>query len=437
MCEKKRRWAETNPAGAVREKNSNSVTASCSKTLMPVGLKKPGQLQAVEGIRLAAVHSGIKPDNNSKDLVLIEIDEAASLAAVFTTNRFRAAPVIVAKQHLSQNPPARYLLINSGNANAGTGDAGYRAAIECCEEVARLAGIPTESVLPFSTGVIAARLPVDKVTHAIPNLFEQLNRQLWLDAAKGIMTTDTLPKAISEQIELEDGKSVTITGMAKGSGMIKPDMATMLAFVATDAEIEQPVLQAYLQQVVACSFNAITVDGDTSTNDACVLIATGRSGKKIESENPLFLDALIRVFQHLAQSIIRDAEGVTKFVEIEVRQAESEADAREVAFTIAHSPLVKTALFASDPNWGRILAAVGRAKIKTLDVDKVDLFLGDTCLLRQGLPDADYREELGQAEMDKENIKITVSLGQGGSSATVWTSDLSYDYVKINAEYRS
>jgi glutamate N-acetyltransferase/amino-acid N-acetyltransferase len=219
--------------------------------------------------------------------------------------------------------------------------------------------------------------------------------------------------------------------------MIKPDMATMLAFVATDAEVEQPVLDGYLRQAVDCSFNAITVDGDTSTNDACVLIATGQSGEKIGSQDSLFLQALIRVFQHLSQSIIRDAEGATKFVEIEVRQARSETDAREVAFTIAHSPLVKTALFASDPNWGRILAAIGRAKIDTLNIDTVDLFLGDTCLLRNGLPDSDYREELGQAEMDREDIKISVSLGQGGSTATVWTSDLSYDYVKINAEYRS
>ncbi len=251
------------------------------------------------------------------------------------------------------------------------------------------------------------------------------------------MTTDTLAKAVSEQITLADGKTVTITGITKGSGMIKPDMATMLAFVATDAEVEQPVLDDYLRQAIGCSFNSITVDGDTSTNDACVLIATGQSGEKISSQDSLFLQALIRLFQHLSQSIIRDAEGATKFVEIEVRQAQSETDAREVAFTIAHSPLVKTALFASDPNWGRILAAIGRAKIDTLNIDTVDLFLGDTCLLRNGLPDSDYREELGQAEMDREDIKISVSLGQGGSTATVWTSDLSYDYVKINAEYRS
>jgi glutamate N-acetyltransferase/amino-acid N-acetyltransferase len=437
MSEKKKRWAATNPVGVDPGKNSSNVTANCSKPVMSVGLSSPGQLQEIDGVRLAAVHCGIKADENARDLVLIEIVEGANLAAVFTTNRFCAAPVVVSREHLQQDVAVKYLLINSGNANAGTGDSGYRAAIRCCQEVADHASIPTASVLPFSTGVIAANLPVNKITQAIPDLLTQLSQHGWLDAAEGIMTTDTMAKAVSEQITLEDGKTVTITGITKGSGMIKPDMATMLAFVATDAEIEQSVLDSYLGQVIGCSFNAITVDGDTSTNDACILIATGNSAKKIEVRNNQFLQALIRVFQHLSQSIIRDAEGATKFVEIEVQQARSETDAREVAFTIAHSPLVKTALFASDPKWGRILAAVGRAKIDTLNIDTVDLFLGDTCLLRNGLPDSDYREELGQAEMDRENIRICVSLGQGESKATIWTSDLSYDYVKINAEYRS
>ncbi len=420
-----------------REKNSNSVTANYNDPHMPVGLTKPGNLQVVEGIRLAATHCGIKSDQNSKDLVLIEITKAANVAAVFTTNRFCAAPVVVAKEHLSREIPTRYLLINSGNANAGTGESGYQAAIQCCHEIARQGGTQIESVLPFSTGVIAAELPVEKITGAVPALYSDLQEGHWLEAAEGIMTTDTLAKAISEQVILDNGKSVTITGITKGSGMIRPDMATMLAFVATDAKIESSVLNDYLRLVIDSSFNAITVDGDTSTNDACVLIATGKSGELIGAQNNIFLAALTRVFQYLSQSIIRDAEGATKFVEIEVQQADSEADAREVAFTIAHSPLVKTALFASDPNWGRILAAVGRAKITTLDVDKVDLFLGDICLLKNGLPDSEYREESGQAVMDREDIKITIKLGQGGSSATVWTSDLSYDYVKINAEYRS
>lgn len=250
------------------------------------------------------------------------------------------------------------------------------------------------------------------------------------------MTTDTLPKATSEQFQLE-GKTITITGMAKGSGMIRPDMATMLSFVATDAEIEPAVLKHYLDQAVGRSFNAITVDGDTSTNDACILIATGKSAVAVEADNHSFKEALIKVFLHLAQSIVRDGEGATKFVEIEVQQAKSVEEAREVGFTIAHSPLVKTALFASDPNWGRILAAVGRAKVDSLEINRVDLYLGNVCLLKNGLPDGDYLEELGQREMDKEEIKITVKLGQGEAAAIIWTTDLSYDYVKINAEYRS
>ena len=405
---------------------------------MSVGLTKPGRLSVVDGIRLAAMHCGIKSDKNREDLVLMEIAESANVAAVFTSNKFCAAPVVVAKEHLSQKVSTRYLLINSGNANAGTGEAGYRAAIQSCREVAQHSDTQTESVLPFSTGVIASELPIDKISKAIPALFDDLHEDHWLRAAEGIMTTDTLAKAVSEQVTtLGNGRTITITGMTKGSGMIKPDMATMLAFVATDAEIDRPVLENYLKLAVDKSFNAITVDGDTSTNDACVLVATGKSGECIKAKNGVFLAALIRMFQHLSQSIIRDAEGATKFVEIEVQQAQSEADAREVAFTIAHSPLVKTALFASDPNWGRILAAVGRAKIENLDVTKVDLYLGNTCLLKNGLPDINYREDLGQAEMDKEEIKITVSLGQGESKASVWTSDLSYEYVKINAEYRS
>ncbi len=404
---------------------------------MPVGLKQPGQLHAVNGIRLAAMHCGIKADEKVSDLVLIEITESANCAAVFTTNKFCAAPVVVARQHLVENNPVRYLLINSGNANAGTGDSGYQGALDCCAAVADHGAVQSTAVLPFSTGVIAVKLPVTKIKAAITPLFSRLHEDHWLQAAKGIMTTDILPKAISEVIQLAQGQTITITGMAKGSGMIKPDMATMLAFVATDAKIKPSILQQYLQQVVDDSFNAITVDGDTSTNDACVLIATGQSGVSIEASNQVFVQALMRIFQHLSQSVIRDGEGATKFVEIEVQQAASRDEAREVGFTIAHSPLVKTALFACDPNWGRILAAIGRAKIKTLDVSRVDLYLGETCLLKNGLPDDDYREALGQMEMDREEIKITVKLGQGKSDATIWTTDLSYQYVKINAEYRS
>jgi glutamate N-acetyltransferase/amino-acid N-acetyltransferase len=408
---------------------------------MSVGLKQPGKLFPVPGVRLAAIHSGLKTNPESTDLVLVEVSEKATLAATFTTNKFCAAPVTVAREHLekqllSEHGAIRYLLVNSGNANAGTGQQGYQDALICCQAVAALGSSSSEQVLPFSTGVIAARLPADTICKAIPSLFDSLGADKWLEAAEGIMTTDTFPKAITEQVTIS-GETVTITGMTKGSGMIKPDMATMLAYVATDAKIEKALLDELIKQAVACSFNSITVDGDTSTNDACILIATGQAGVEVKAETSDFIQALIRVFKYLAQSIIRDAEGATKFVEIEVKNALSLEDAREVGYTIAHSPLVKTALFASDANWGRILAAVGRARIDTLDVSRIDLYLGNTCLLKNGMPDSEYREELGQLEMNKEEIKITVDLNQGRYRASIWTSDLSYDYVKINAEYRS
>jgi glutamate N-acetyltransferase/amino-acid N-acetyltransferase len=290
--------------------------------------------------------------------------------------------------------------------------------------------------LPFSTGVIAIPLPHEKITAAVPALFASLHADNWLQAAEGIMTTDTLPKAFSKQLMIND-QSVSITGISKGSGMIKPDMATMLSYVATDALIEPEELQALLVQLVAGSFNSITVDGDTSTNDACVLIATGASGVGISNREDDFVAALREVFEQLAQAIIRDGEGATKFVTIEVQQALSEDDAKEVAYCIAHSPLVKTALFAADANWGRILAAIGRARVDSLDIERIDLYLGATCLLRNGLPDPGYTEAMGQAEMDEEAITIRVNLNQGSASARIWTTDLSYDYVKINAEYRS
>lgn len=403
---------------------------------MPVGLRAPKSLLPVRGIRLSATHSGIKSTQGVKDLVLIELADSSNLAAVFTTNKFCAAPVVVAKEHLDADKKPRYLLVNSGNANAGTGDSGYRVAIQSCQAVAQATGLTEEVVLPFSTGVIAAQLPIEKIQQAVPDLHQRLDPNAWLDAAQGIMTTDTLPKAISRTIEI-DNSTITITGMAKGSGMIKPDMATMLAYVATDADIDRAELQSLLQEAVDCSFNAITVDGDTSTNDACVMIATGQSGVKISDSQEGFKQALFEVFQYLAQSIIRDAEGATKFVEIEVNGANSTIDAREVAYTVAHSPLVKTALFASDPNWGRILAAIGRAKVEALDVSLIELYLGEICLLKNGLPDGSYTEEMGQVEMSKSEINIRIELGLGPCGSKLWTSDLSYDYVKINAEYRS
>ncbi len=403
---------------------------------MAVGLKPPAQLHPVKGIRLSATHCGIKQDDTLKDLTLIEIGEGANVAAVFTRNRFCAAPVTLARQHLQQSQASAFLLINSGNANAGTGASGLDAAARSCAAVADVAQVEPSAVLPFSTGVIATPLPCEKIINAVPSMLSSLETDKWLQAAEGIMTTDTLPKAFSKQVRV-DGQTVSITGIAKGSGMIKPDMATMLSFVATDAAIDAGELQVLLNQLVAKSFNSITVDGDTSTNDACVLIATGASGVSVGSDNVELIAALTEIFEHLAQSIIRDAEGATKFVVVDVENALSIEDAREVAYCIAHSPLVKTALFASDPNWGRILAAIGRARIDHLDIESVDLYLGDTCLLKNGMPDTGYTEARGQAAMADEEVNIRVNLNQGCKNARIWTSDLSYDYVKINAEYRS
>ena len=403
---------------------------------MAVGLQAPGNLHAVGGIRLAATHCGIKRNTTGSDLSLVEMAEGSSLAAVFTQSHFSAAPVQLCREHLANRASPRYLLINSGNANAATGEDGMRAAIECCDAVAAAVGLSREQVLPFSTGVIAEQLPVAPIAAAVPELIGDLDADNWLPAAEGIMTTDTLPKAFSEQLSIE-GKTVTITGIAKGSGMIKPDMATMLAFIATDARIAQPVLEQMLKRRVATSFNSITVDGDTSTNDSCVLIASGASGAVVDLQNEEFEQALRTVFERLAQAIIRDAEGASKFVEIRVEGAADDADARRLGFTIAESPLVKTALFASDPNWGRLIMAIGRAPLAKIDPDRVDLFLGQVPLLRGGLPDADYREEKGAAEMAREEISIRVDLNLGQGSACIWTSDLSYEYVKINAEYRT
>lgn len=403
---------------------------------MAVGLYVPTQLYPVHGIKLASCHSGIKTDESVDDLVLVELNKGSTVAAVFTTNKFCAAPVTIARQHLHSSSSTRYLLINSGNANAGTGTQGLDNTLKSCQLVADLMQTESSEVLPFSTGVIGQQLPVDLIVSALPGLSEQLNEDNWLAAAQGIMTTDTLPKAVSTQFKVE-GKTVTITGMCKGSGMIKPDMATMLAYVATDARISSEEINICLQMAVNESFNSITVDGDTSTNDACVLMASGYSRVEVGSHHEQFMQQLLDVFKKLAQSIIRDGEGASKFVEIKVQGATSDQDARELAYTIAHSPLVKTALFASDANWGRILAAIGRAPITTLDIEKVDLFLGNVCLVRNGVPDKDYTEEKGQQVMSEQEILIQVALNLGAGSATVWTTDLSYEYVKINAEYRS
>jgi len=403
---------------------------------MSVGLSEPSRLIPVKGVKLAVGHAGIKKNSVKNDLVLFQLGEQATVAAVFTTNKFCAAPVTIAKRHLQHNNATRYLLINSGNANAGTGEQGIQSALSTCQAVAAEANADETEVLPFSTGVIGAQLPHHKIELVIPSLFQDLKEDNWLAAAKGIMTTDTLPKAASRQLTI-NGKVVTITGICKGSGMIKPDMATMLGYVATDAVISKQALSVCLKQAVDVSFNCISVDGDTSTNDACILIATGSSAVEVDDSNKEFMQALLEVFQQLAQSIIRDGEGATKFVTIQVEQATSQQDARELAYTIAHSPLVKTALFASDANWGRILAAIGRAPVSSLEIDQVDLFLGDVCLIEKGLPHPDYTEQKGQDVMKQQDITIRVNLNIGDAAATIWTTDLSYDYVKINAEYRS
>jgi len=397
------------------------------------------QLGAIDGVSLATASAGIKA-NDQTDLVLIEIAEGSTVSAVYTQNAFCAAPVTVAKRHQQQTTP-RYCLINSGNANAGTGQQGEAAAISCCQTLAELVAAKPETVLPFSTGVIGQQLPVEKIQTALPNLISDLSNDHWFDAAHGIMTTDTLAKALSKQIVI-DGNSVTVTGMAKGSGMIRPDMATMLSYIATDANVAQPVLDTMLKQAAEQSFNRISVDGDTSTNDACVLIATGKAGNdQLTDLNSAAAQGLYRVIaevsQQLAQAIVRDGEGATKFVEVTVEQGQSKTECRQVAYTIAHSPLVKTALFASDPNWGRILAAVGRSGLLDFDLSKVAIYLNEVCIIKAGEPAADYTEEKGQAVMDNSEITIRVVLERGQSTDTVWTCDFSYDYVKINAEYRS
>lgn len=399
-------------------------------------------MHAVAGVRLASAAAGIRYQGRD-DILLIEISESTHCAAVFTRNLFCAAPVLLAKQHLAEQSllgtSPRYLLINSGNANAGTGEPGMQVAMSTCVLVAELSDCQPSQVLPFSTGVIGELLPITPFENSMPALLASLDESGWEQAARTIMTTDTVPKGLSRKISLGGGV-VTITAMAKGSGMIRPDMATMLAYIATDALIAPGLLQKSLDQAVAVSFNSITVDGDTSTNDACVLMATGASAVVVDQESDdlaVFNAVLCELCSELAQMIIRDAEGVTKFITIKVSGGESVEDCREIAYTVAHSPLVKTAFFASDPNWGRILAAIGRAKVNALDIDVVAVFLDDVCIVRNGARAESYTEQAGQAVMDQEEITIGIVLGEGDASATIWTSDLSYDYVKINAEYRT
>ncbi len=388
----------------------------------------------VSGLRLAVAGAGIRY-RGRPDLCLMELAEGSTTAAVFTRNRFCAAPVIVAHEHLAKESP-RYLLINAGNANAGTGDEGLRAARETCRAVAAMAGCAMSQVLPFSTGIIGEDLPLPPFQRAMPGLVQSLREDVWGEAARAIMTTDTRPKCRSTVVELSVGP-VVITGIAKGSGMIRPDMATMLAYVATDARIARDELQTMLETAVHGSFNSITVDGDTSTNDACVLVATGASGAVPEGEDRArFEQALGAVCFALAREIVRDGEGATRTVDIEVSGALSIEDARMVACAVAESPLVKTALFAGDPNWGRILAAVGRAGV-ALDIAAVRIWLGDVLIVSNGGRDPGYREEEGARVMAGKEYTIRIDLGQGAVGTRMMTCDLSCDYVKINAEYRS
>ncbi|NIC07878.1 bifunctional glutamate N-acetyltransferase/amino-acid acetyltransferase ArgJ [Billgrantia bachuensis] len=409
---------------------------------MAVGETRFPAMPVIEGLRLGTAMAGIKKPER-RDLVVIEIPQGARVAGSFTRNAFCAAPVTVAKANLAacqaRGEGARLLVINTGNANAGTGEVGLRDAHATCTELARLAGVPEDSVLPFSTGVIGEPLPMERLLGGLPSALESLGAddEAWQQAGEGILTTDTRAKGASVTLTIGDG-AVTINGISKGSGMIKPNMATMLAFVATDAAIEQTLLDSLLRETVDRSFNCITVDGDTSTNDACVLIATGRGAEVVSDEQvAVFRDGLQRVMTELAQAIIRDGEGATKFVTLQVSEAASREEALDVAFTVAHSPLVKTALFASDANWGRILAAVGRAPVSDFDVERVTIDLGDVRLVENGGRAAGYTEEDGSRVMREEEITIRIALGRGEEGATVWTSDLSHDYVSINADYRS
>jgi glutamate N-acetyltransferase/amino-acid N-acetyltransferase len=392
-------------------------------------------MHPVAGFQLGTTSAGIKVAGR-KDVVVMKIEQGSTVAGVFTQNRFCAAPVHIAKQHMQLTTPS-YFLINTGNANAGTGEQGMTDSLSCCQAVADAAKVAPQEVLPYSTGVIGEPLPVDLICHSVPAALDQLSENGWADAAEGILTTDTRPKGASIQCDI-NGSPVTITGICKGSGMIKPNMATMLGYVATDAMIDEELLHAALQKANGKSFNRITVDGDTSTNDAVMLVATGSSGVQIDEANfELFLEQLTAIFTELAQSIIRDGEGANKFVTVTVDSAENIKEALAVAYAVAESPLVKTALTASDPNWGRILAAVGRADVSDLDVSKIQISLNSVLIAENGGRAPSYTEAQGQQAMQAEDIEILIQLNRGQVSETLWTTDLSYEYVRINAEYRT
>jgi glutamate N-acetyltransferase / amino-acid N-acetyltransferase len=401
---------------------------------------RPDELMPVDGIELGWAEAQIRKADR-KDLLVIRIAAGASVGAVFTRNRFAAAPVEVCREHLASARGVRALLINTGNANAVTGEPGRQAARASCRALGELLGCAAEQVLPFSTGVIMEPLPVDRLIAGLPQAVQRLAPDPWLQAAEAIMTTDTVPKAVSRSVML-GGTTVHVTGIAKGAGMIRPDMATMLAFIATDAAIAPSLLQTLAAQAAEQSFNRITVDGDTSTNDSFVLIATGRSTAApiTSTADDRYLpiaNAIDEVARQLAQAIIRDGEGATKFIEVRVEQGADLDEARAVAYAVAHSPLVKTAFFASDPNLGRILAAIGRAGIADLDPAGVQLHLDDVWVVQDGQRHPQYREADGQRVMKASEIVVRITLGRGSAGAMVWTTDLSHDYVSINADYRS
>ncbi len=409
---------------------------------MAVNLPLPQaeNLKPVAGVELGWAEAGIRKANR-KDVLVVRLAEGSTVAGVFTRNRFCAAPVQVCREHLAAGRGIRALVINTGNANAGTGEPGLANARATCEAVGGALGIGADQVLPFSTGVILEPLPMDRLLAGVPKAIANAREDNWLAAAESIMTTDTQPKAASRTVTI-GGKTIVLTGISKGAGMIKPNMATMLGFIATDATVAQPVLQALVSHAADHSFNSITIDGDTSTNDSFVLIATGRAGAPaIEradgAEFEALRDAVTSLAQELAQMIVRDGEGATKLMTIQVEGGRDVAECRQIAYAVAHSPLVKTAFYASDPNLGRILAAVGYAGVDDLDVGGVNLWLDDVWVARDGGRNPDYREEDGQRVMKQAEITVRIALGRGNATATVWTCDLSHDYVSINADYRS
>ena len=406
---------------------------------MSVGLKYPQSLVKIKGIRLSASSAKIYLKKRD-DIALIEITDGSVTSAAFTQNRFCAAPVQISKNHLSKSKP-RYCLINAGNANAGTGEDGLSNSKAICRELAKITNCNENEILPFSTGVIGEDLPVEKINKVLPQLVKNLSEDCWVNVAKSIMTTDTIPKAVSSQISIANS-TVSITGIAKGSGMIKPDMATMLSFVATDANITKDALDKIRDHALFKSFNRITIDGDTSTNDSFLLISTCAIDapiidKKDSKEFKILENEIIKVCRELAQAIVRDGEGATKFISIQVDEGIDSSECLSVAYKVAESLLVKTAFTASDPNWGRIIAAIGNSNIRDLDIHKIDVYIEDICIVNNGERSKTYSEDKGKKVMRQNEIILRINLRRGAFSEEIWTTDLSYEYIKINAEYRS